>query len=157
MKKILLTCTLLGGIASANAQCFIGGSAGISYYNEIFSSAFLPTIGYEIDDKWAVGMSIGFETYDDESAFDLMPFLRYNMWNNETIFFDLKAEDNIYINDGTTAQNIGIAPSLRCRFAERWEAAADVGFLGVNICDGESNFDFSAKSTNLLLSIFYKF
>ena len=61
MKKIFLVLLLAAGFSTnAAAQFFVGGTGGVGYLNDAFRMAVKPMAGYEFDDRWAVGTTLGF-------------------------------------------------------------------------------------------------
>ena len=79
MKKIILSIAVaLSGIISVNAQFTIGGSVNFSTGlispakekdNEVSGSFSLsPTIGYRLNDKWEVGVSLTANIFDSKNA-----------------------------------------------------------------------------------------
>ncbi|MBR0037353.1 MAG: hypothetical protein IJP70_06910 [Bacteroidales bacterium] len=135
---------------------WVGGMAGISYANEDFSMALAPQIGVELNEKWAVAASLGYQYVNEDSFGYTMVFLRYNLWNKNDFYIDGKLQNEVLFGE-FTQDNLGVLPSLRYRFSKRWEASADIGFLGVSFVEGESYAAIAAKNTNLHLNICYHF
>lgn len=98
MKKKALALMMLMGAAAANAQTWVGGSLGFEYgkTDDLPKMEFsiTPTIGYDLNDKWAIGLDLSFshsnqETLlnssqpyshfekDHSNAFAITPFVRY--------------------------------------------------------------------------------
>ena len=75
MKKYLLAATLCATSFIANAEVFIGGLAGFAYSNEIFTMSFAPCIGYEFNDKFAIGSYGGVSVYEGDAYGLINPFL----------------------------------------------------------------------------------
>lgn len=98
MKKcIILTLTVLCSLA-ANAQVWVGGALGYENSkdegNKNTTTTIAPTIGYELSEKWSVGLEFSMLSTDSETesplsnghvmhrnskpkSFTVMPFVRY--------------------------------------------------------------------------------
>ena len=64
MKKILMTMVAALGLAiSANAQVYVGGGFSVKSNDDgkttYTTYKFLPEVGYNLNDNWAVGMVFG--------------------------------------------------------------------------------------------------
>ena len=159
MKKILSILALaLFFSATSQARFFLGGTAGIAY-SKYFTFALVPQVGYEINDKWAIGTGLGVELVSNdrntEVYGDIMPFGRYNIWNNSHVFIDLKAKADMAIGEYFIA-NIGFAPSIRFKFHSHWDASADLGLFGANYDGYQWNPAFGI-ATNVNLNVTYTF
>ena len=77
MKKYLLAATLCATSFIANAEAFIGGLAGFAYSNEIFTMSFAPCIGYEFNDKFAIGYRAYISPKKDNYKNDLLTESRF--------------------------------------------------------------------------------
>ena len=65
MKKIIMTLAAAIIAVSASAQVYMGGSVGISSVkigggDSETTYKVLPEIGYNLNDKWAIGAYLGF-------------------------------------------------------------------------------------------------
>jgi len=66
MKKILMTMVAALGLAiSANAQVYVGGGFAVQGHdngNDTYTTyKFLPEVGYNLNDNWAVGTVFGWK------------------------------------------------------------------------------------------------
>ena len=148
----------VAAIASKAQTTFLGGNIGFAYTNEVFSMTILPQIGYEFNDKVAIGAGAGVSVYDGESSDIFDPYLRFNIWNNESVFFDVKARDLITVYDGVSEQLVGLCPALRVRLSEKWELDTDfLGTFGAYIYDGDASAAISLKNVNVNATIIYRF
>ncbi len=158
MKKILLFFVVLVSALSARSQTvYMGGTAGIGYSDESFQLHLLPSVGYEFNEKFAVGMGVGYEYIYEESAAIINPYLRFTPWHNDNLSFDLKAQAWIFCGSFETSTLMGITPSFRYKLSEKWEIATDLGTLGVMIVEGESYASVVVKNVNVNASIMYRF
>ena len=142
-----------------NAQWFVTGAAGIGYLDDDFHFLLKPGAGYEISDRWAVGLGLGMGVRggDDRLFLLLDPYVRFNCWNNERFFVDAKAEADMWIGHGHGRADMGIVPSLRCAINDHWQVSADVGLFGVQIFNDEWHPAFGFSSANVEMSVIYKF
>lgn len=58
MKKVLVSLAMACA-TTAQAQVFLGGTGRIGYTNDVFVLGIVPEVGYEINEKWAVGAGLG--------------------------------------------------------------------------------------------------
>lgn len=156
MKKFLLSVALCSASLIANAEVFIGGLAGIAYSDETFSMMFAPCIGYEFNEKMAIGTGVGFGVYDGDGYAVVNPFLRFTPCQNERVAFDLKLQSNMQFDEGESYALIGISPCVRAKLSEHWQLACDFGLVGIE-CYGGCTPSFSIKNCNVNAAILYKF
>ena len=140
----------------ASAQFYLGGTGGFCYFSDMFQFKVLPSVGYEFNDRWAIGAGLGFLIKDD-SAYVLNNYYgRFNCWNNGKLFVDAKAVTEFVFSNGGTAMNIGAVPSLRYKFTPHWQVAADVGLVGMQY-DGDDWSPAFGVTANADLTIIYQF
>ena len=146
MKKAFMTLAAVAAFSFANAQFFVGGSLGftsgsgsssvtvtetsgsntetttIEEKNPSYSEfSFSPKAGYYLNDKLAVGITLGFSTYS-ETEYD------YNYSNNlQQTEMSLKYTENMF----------GVAPFVRYHFAE-WNNFSLFGELSMGLAFGSS-------------------
>ncbi len=156
MKKYLLAATLCATSFIANAETFIGGLAGFAYSNEIFTMSFAPCIGYEFNDKFAIGSYGGVSVYEGDAYGLINPFLRITPCQNDRIAFDLKIQSNIEVNEGEALSINGISPCLRAKISNKLEIASDFGIFGFQCYGGECTPSVSLKNVNVNATIIYK-
>lgn len=140
-----------------NAQWFIGGSAGLGYFSDRFQMDVRPFAGYEINDRWAVGLGVGLgmQKSDGFGVFD--PFARFNCWNNGKFFVDVKGEVKVFVGGEWTCANIGFVPSLRFAINDHWQVAGDFGLFGIQDNDGDWSPALGFTTTTAEVSVIYKF
>lgn len=143
---------------TSKAQMMIGGEFGIGYLSDCFAVQLQPKIGYQFNDKWAVGAGGGF-CYSENSSMGLLgAYVRYNIWHNERFFFDLKAVSNFGISESELAfSDVGLAPSFRFKVNNHVEFAANIGFVGAQYIDQEWTPGVGLNPTNTSLEFIYKF
>lgn len=156
MKKYLLTAALYATSLIANAEAFIGGLAGFAYSNETFTMSFAPCIGYEFNEKFAIGTYGGVSVYDGDAYGLINPFLRFTPCQNGRIAFDLKIQSNIEFDEGEVLSLNGISPCLRAKISDKLEIASDFGIFGFQCYGGECTPSVSLKNVNVNATIIYK-
>lgn len=162
MKKIVLVISMLLMTLACSAQknWFVGGTAGIGY-NEYFYFAIEPQFGYEFTSRWAIGSGVGMVLASNNGNTGVMgvaePFVRFNAWNNEKVFVDLKATAGVGFTDELISFQVGIVPSLRFRINEHWDMAADLGLFGAKYNRESWSPAFGINSINVGMWVAYRF
>lgn len=163
MKKILIIAAFLLTTVAAGAQnrWFVGGTGAMGY-SGVFNFAFEPIAGYEFTDRWAIGTGLGVIVAASGGYSSVMgiaePFVRFCAWHNDIVFLDLKAMSGIGFTNELELCQVGIRPSLRFRFNEHWEMAADIGLFGAQYTpdsDWQPAIGVTATSAGLWLA--YRF
>lgn len=89
MKKILMSLAVAFVSLAANAQVYVGGNVGIASSKKgnadaVTTYKVLPEIGYNINENWAIGTTVGFGkgnpvSIEDESSnyVTVEPYARY--------------------------------------------------------------------------------
>ena len=103
MKKVMLMVAFMVATVAASAQVYIGGGLGVNSYKPIHQDgvdvdatttfSIIPEIGYNLDDKWTVGIGIGYEhasnislttfideTFDRQKADSILEEARKDFW-----------------------------------------------------------------------------
>ena len=161
MKKItiIFTYLILSISTIAKGNFFIGGTGEISYIDN-FVLTLEPQVGYEFNDRWAIGTGIGFGVVANSVAkvFSVIePYGRFNAWNNNLVYFDIKAKAGFGLNDELIACQIGLTPSLRFRINEHWDVSADIGLFGAQHTHEKWSPAVGISGTNTGLWIAYRF
>lgn len=175
MKKIiLLLLVALFGLSSMYAQnWYLGGSLGIRTYSDAnsgqLSSTFsiIPEVGYNLNDKWMIGLQIGFgaDSYKDSSTSTSFLFNPYARWT----FYRIK-DLSLFGDMGLTYQSsgvsnakkntyyIGVEPGLAYDINKSFSLVAHLGFIGFIGGDDKSinGFNLSANN-NLSFGFYYRF
>lgn len=132
MKKIVMLMLVMASMSvKVNAQWYAAGTAGIGYIDDSFQMILKPSVGYEIDNRWAVGIGAGLGVANGWGYVIIDPYVRFNCWNNEKIFIDVKGKSELWLGHGNGIANIGFVPSLRYVINDNWQIAGDFGLFGV--------------------------
>jgi hypothetical protein len=135
MKKLFLTLVLaFTGIFAANAQLWIGGSAGAAFVKNYSTFTIAPEIGYSFNNtplSVAVEVDYAFAKYKDAKAeheLILKPYLRCNLATIEkfSVFMDLTGDFGVVNNKGYA---ISLRPGVAWMATEHWTAAFRFAFL----------------------------
>lgn len=157
--------------ASASAQVYIGGCAGLKSVKEgkedaKMHYALVPEIGYEFNKNWEAGLTIGYEGVEDGlNTFELAPYARYTFCNTKLV--DLFLEGTVgYKHFGGNHRDydgfeFGIKPGLKVNLSDNVAFVSKVGFFGYKQ-EGEGSskhkeFGVNLDGTNIQFGVIYKF
>ena len=189
MKKLFLTLAVAFASLAANAQLYVGGEVGAWRNSDANHTTFdlKPEIGYQLSDKWDLGIGIGFshdyKGKDDgklnvkTNSFYLDPYARWSFvqFGPVRMFLDItagvgtsnrkyKVGDETISDDADVAWRIGVEPGVAVGLCKNLDFIAHVGFLGYTDADnparspyGETGFGFDLSSNNLNFGFVYKF
>lgn len=176
MKKIILTMIVACCTLAANAQVWLGGSLGLSVTDPeqgdaITSIVIAPEIGYNINEKWGVGVSLE-ETAvmtdgNNVNAFYFNPFARYsfartgiaNFFIDGGLQIGFQNFDSNYVKtDSHTAFGIGIRPGVKVELNKKWALEAKTGYLGCRvISDVATQIGLGVNNEDLSFGLVYEF
>ena len=188
MKKIILMAVMALGSLAASAQVYVGGEAGLwrNADNNDTHFTLRPEVGYELNEKWDLGLSVGYshdydgkkhKSYTKINAAEVNPYARWTFaqWGPVNLFLEMgfgfetykvKAGDNKddeVESDAHNAWNVGVKPGLSIDVAKHLQFITHVGFLGYRDSDDDFNghkhdgFGFHVQSDNLTVGLLYKF
>lgn len=145
MKKIVLTLVAAVVAVCASAQVYVGGNVGIASVKVGDADAetsykFIPEIGYQFSNDWAIGIVFGWGkgnpvTVENVNAsantFELNPYARYTFLRSKMVsaFMDGSVGYKHYSNYGDEYA-FGIKPGVSLDFNRNFSLVAHVGFLG---------------------------
>ena len=172
MKKIVLFLFVVMVALSVKAQVYVGGS--ISFWhddNDFETTTFTiePEIGYNFNEKWAIGGNIGFaySKKDDVkyTAFAIAPYARYSYYENKIVrlFVDGGVGISTYKhgeNDAVNGWEIGLKPGIAIKLNEKFSLIAKCGFLGYRddyMQKDNSGTGFNLGSEDLSFGFHYEF
>ena len=157
--------------ASASAQVYIGGCAGLSSVKEGKADAkmhyaLVPEIGYQFNKNWEAGLTIGYEGVEDGfNTFELAPYARYTFCSTKLV--DLFLEGTVgYKHFGGNHRDydgyeFGIKPGLKVNLSDHVAFVTKVGFFGYtqDYKDAIKVKEFGVKldGTNVQFGVNYKF
>ena len=156
MKKLMMILALVCSV-NASAQWFVGGGANFGYFKDNFQFSLHPQGGYEFNDRWAVGLGLGFTVVSSDIFGYVEPFVRFNCWNNEKVFIDLKARTEFLFNHGLAGGQMGISPSLRYKINDHWQVYGDVGLFGAEYLGDEWRPALGVGSIGIDAGVIFKF
>ncbi|MDY4854182.1 MAG: outer membrane beta-barrel protein [Prevotella sp.] len=182
MKKVIATLVIALATISASAQTYLGG--GISFSStdmegkdkSLTQFTITPEIGYNLDEKWALGLGVGYSYAKQESnTIMVAPYVRYTVAkagicsffiDGEFAFASKKPEDG----DSSTGWSLGVKPGVRFDITKKLFATASLGFLGyqdTSDFDGKKTFGFAFSgngsnsfndfNSGLKLGLYYNF
>ncbi len=133
---------------SMNAQVYVGGSVGVGSVKYGSQDAettykFVPEIGYNLTDEWALGVAFGYQkgacslgngNYGQDVDTELLqinPYVRYTAVKSKlvNVFVDGGVGIGSYKDLGTQFQ-LGLRPGLAVNLNENISFVAHVGFIG---------------------------
>ena len=178
MKKIFMTLAAVCFAATMNAQVYVGGSLSLNAWSSQENAGdrsettfkIMPEIGYNINDSWAIGTVIGYESNKwtgvqgvSESAFSIAPYARYT--------FAKCGKVNFFVDGGldfTTAKDadwnefaVGLKPGLSVALSDKVSFVSHFGFLGYDVLNpkGDKNniskFGLDLDGNNLSFGLYF--
>lgn len=176
MKKIMMTLAAIAVAATMNAQVYVGGTLGFKSMSQDGTSAssfsINPEIGYNLDENWAVGISVGYSTSNialnndgsfagkldkNQNTFSIAPYARYTFVKLDKVNFFCDGVVN-YISTGNSdskvnAFGIGVQPGVAVNLNDNVSFVAKLGEIGYSSAKGDWDgakavnvFDFSLSS-----------
>ncbi len=176
MKKIMMTLAAVCVAATMNAQVYVGGSVGFETTSQDGNSStnfkILPEIGYNLNEDWAVGITLGYSQNKDFSdvktkMFQISPYARYTVakLDKVNIFVDGTVGYMHYDLAGTksNAFEVGLKPGVSVNLNDKLSFVSHLGFLGYQYAKADVDgakaantfgFDFS---NNISFGLYYNF
>lgn len=170
MKKFLMTMAAMFVTVVASAQVYLGGGIGLGVTTvdhedgSVFSWKVVPEIGYQFNEKWDAGLSIGFQgVQDGANTFEVAPYARYSVYNAKLVDFFIEgtvafkhiSDDDNYGDVNSFA--IGFRPGIKVKLSDHFDFVGKVGFLGYEHIEHVNSFGFDFDGTNVQLGLLYKF
>lgn len=179
MKKIYMTIVAMFIAVAASAQVYVGGNVGIASTDDggdddVTTYKFLPEIGYNINNEWAIGASFGWakgaltleEASSSARTFEVNPYVRYTFVKGKLVdvFCDGGFGYKHYDADKAEADkwSVGFKPGVALKL-DKFSLVAHVGFIGweqlkaKHTDDKVTTWGVSFNSTNLSLGLLYNF
>lgn len=152
MKKICLVAIMAVMAFAAKAQLYVGGEIGVwradggDNNTARTTAAIMPEIGYNLNEKFAVGTTIGWEhshvTGKSYNMFGFNPYARYTFFKSGivSIFCDGAVgfgagktsykDDNNKDSKTAVTWEIGLKPGVAFKCSDRFSVVAHLGMLG---------------------------
>lgn len=174
MKKILMTVVAAFAAVSMNAQVYIGGEIGFTSVKDNGADSemefkFIPEVGYNISDEWAVGLKIGYQdgyadmdedykSYKGYKVFTVNPYARYTFVKTNLV--------NIFVDGGVSFRKIdgiddaqlgiGLTPGVSLNLGEKLSFVTHFGFVGYKGWGSDNNkFGLDLNGNNLTFGLYY--
>ena len=183
MKKIFAVALVAMMTMTVNAQVYVGGGVGLqtSSYDGNSETYFtiIPEIGYNLNEDWAVGMTIGYgeaktkmnvagvKVTDKVKTFQIAPYARYTFakFDKVNLFVDgtVGYSHVNYAGTKTNSFGLGLKPGVAVNLNDKLSFVAHVGFLGyqndkVKGDDKSTNtFGLNLDGSNLSFGVYYNF
>lgn len=190
MKKIFMIAVMAVAAVSANAQWYIGGAFGLDFTkaNKDADSrttlTIAPEVGYNINDKWAVGVDLEFgmaneliSIKDGANAtgtdFGLGAYARYTFAQSGPVSFfvdgglsyistNYNVSQGVKYDESGSIFNIGLRPGLAFKASDKVSFVATTGYLGYrknsdDILGGGSKFGINVNNEALKFGFYYNF
>lgn len=192
MKKILTLAVVAIAAVCGSAKAdglYLGGNVAFMHeHNDEFSYnqlTVLPEVGYNFNDKWAVGGTVGYDYLHicnakvDYNMFEFNPYARFTYFRTDNNLLQLFIDGgagfgtgrasyhNDYIDDSDTAViwNVGFRPGIAINVTDKISIVSHIGFLGYQGANNtalESGLfvrkgGFSLDSKDVTFGFYYNF
>lgn len=165
MKKLIFLIVItITSIAGAKAQLYLGGS--VEFWRndnaDMTTVSVLPEVGYNINNQWAVGTTLGFSyqkvTGLSNYSFGIAPYARYMFRMGIASLFVDQGFGIYKPKNHDLAFEIGLRPGLIVRLTDRFSLVGKFGFAGYqenyNVW-GDKSKDYGLILSNNLSFGFY--
>lgn len=187
MKKIILSALVAVASLTASAQVYLGGTVGFQS-SKAFDGAdnvskftILPEIGYMFNEKWGVGLGIGYTTTNgtwdattgysssatkfakSNGVFILSPYARFVFAKTGIASFFLDGGFGVGFMNNSRGNiwQVGIKPGVKLSASEKVDFVAQLGMLGYSWCSekaGKGNlFGIGVDNTTIKFGVYYNF
>lgn len=171
MKKGLLVLVVLLATLAVKAQgVYVGGSFSIWRASTENSTSFMiaPEIGYNFNEKWALGAELGYSHDYLKGAYinslAVAPYIRWSYYQNDIVRLFLDGTAAIGFNkvkdsDTTKFGQIGLRPGIAVKLNDHFSFIAKYGFLGYqkNVRSNGDAFGLQLTSEDLSIGFHYEF
>ena len=168
MKKIFVMAVMAAATLTANAQWWAGGSFGLDFsstgkFNDdknTTSFEIAPEVGYNLTDKWAVAVALGFGTTNNTAVnnswangadgifsqqsinttkleesntyFMVNPYARYTFYKTAPVsfFLDGGVGFKFFNHERGSQMTVGIRPGISFAATKKLSLVASTGYLG---------------------------
>lgn len=172
MKKILMVVFVMMVVLSAKAQIYTGGTLSLWNDDDNNATSFTisPEIGYNLSEKWALGVTLGFaHAKTDElnvNVFAIAPYARFSYYENKLVRlfvdggFGFSTAKEKKVDDAINGFEIGFKPGIAVKLNEHFSLVAKCGFLGYRddyAVGGNNGYGFALTSEDLSFGFHYEF
>lgn len=188
MKKFLMTIAAAFVAVSMSAQIYVGGSFAVNSFSSQKNAVdhadrsetafkFMPEVGYNINEEWAVGCAFGYESdkfhkindpsenIASESAFSINPYARYTYLKagKVNLFVDGGVEFTSASKADWTRLAFGVKPGLAVNLTDQISFVSHLGFIGFDQLnpDGDDNnttkVGVDLSGANLTFGLYFNF
>ena len=185
MKKLLFIMVALCMATTIDAQVYVGGGIGFTRTTEALNKStifrLMPEAGYRINDRWAIGLSLGYANSKNSTEvsgmeselkltqYNFNPYARYTFAKLDKVglFVDGGVEyihRDIKGSYDTNAWNIGLRPGISFTVNDKISLVAHVGFLGYRTQKSDfegaiatNTFTADIDGNDLSFSVYYNF
>lgn len=177
MKKLFLSAIVALCSLAANAQVWLGGAIGFNYVdqdngNEYSTFTISPQVGYDLNDKWGLGLEIETKIVsvndgDNTTTFAISPFVRYTFAKTGIASFFVDGGFFVGTNnaealgvkgDDQTMWGIGVRPGVKLTISNKVDFVASLGYLGYSDVENSRNtFGLNVNNNALSFGAVYKF
>ncbi|NDV65990.1 outer membrane beta-barrel protein [Bacteroides sp. 224] len=137
MKKIVMFLFVVCAAVAANAQVYAGGSLGFWDNDDADKTSFriVPEVGYTLDDKWALGIELGYDHSKvagiKKDIYFVAPYARYSYFNKGIVSLFVDGGFGFStVKDGEDGFNIGLKPGLAIKLTDKFSLVSKFGFVG---------------------------
>ncbi len=176
MKKILLSFAVACVSLAASAQGYVGGSFGIASSkilnnDDVTTYQFLPEVGVNLNENWAIGTVVGWgkdtpvnAESDAVNYFKLEPYARYTFVRSKYVnaFIDGGFGYQHY-RGGVNAWSVGLKPGLAVNLSPKVSFVTHVGFAGWKSVKAKGDdkdshvFGANLDGNNITFGVYYNF
>lgn len=171
---------------AANAQLYVGGSLGFQAgksgdgADNVTKFEIAPEIGYNLSEDFAVGIALGFKTYNGSfnnegwsttptksskslSEFKLNPYARYTFWKTgiASFFVDGTVGFTFLNEDRGMLIGLGVRPGVKLAASEKVDLVAKLGYLGYQFGNDKagkpSTFGLGLDNSDISFGVYYNF
>ena len=189
MKKILMTIAAAFVAVTMSAHIYVGGSVAVNSFSSQKLAGdrsetafkFMPEVGYNLNEEWAVGCAFGYESdkfnmikdplrdpegkFNSESAFSINPYARYTYLKagKVNLFVDGGVEFTSASKADWTRLAFGVKPGLAVNLTDQISFVSHLGFIGFDQLnpDGDDNnttkVGVDLSGANLTFGLYFNF
>jgi len=168
---LALAAMMLSAAGSASAQekktvdaadkgWWIGGQISYWYNDGVNTYAITPEVGYDFNNRWAIGASVGLVGLDDIRVFEFAPYARWKFYRTGCLTLFLDGGIGAVFGD-MEGFKVGFQPGLSVKINKHFSFLTHIGFLGYcnefyNGGEGDG-FGLRFSSSDLKIGFYYTF